>query len=162
VKAHSGQNINAHNATERLISFAWLSFWKAHSVLPHLRSQAGTAAIFGVPRAQHATDDQRRPDVAGLRASRRGARLATVAASPRPGSMLEDLMDEDLGPLTLFQDNGGKRTRLMTAMDAVNRRFGKFTAVPAVQGFKREWSARSESRSPNYTTRLAEVPSVRA
>ena len=46
-------------------------------------------------------------------------------------------------------------------MDAVNRRFGKFTAVPAVQGFKREWSARSESRSPNYTTRLAEVPSVR-
>ena len=80
----------------------------------------------------------------------------------KAGIILEDLMDEQLRPRTLFEDDDKKRTRLMTAMDAVNERFGKFTAVPAVQGFKREGSARSESRSPNYTTQLAEVPSVRA
>lgn len=50
----------------------------------------------------------------------------------------------------------------MLAMDEVNGWFGKFTAVPATHGFKRGWAARSENRSPHYTTRLDEVPSVRA
>lgn len=45
-------------------------------------------------------------------------------------------------------------------MDEANGRFGKFTAMPAAQGFTRGWSARSESRSPNYTTRLADVLGV--
>lgn len=80
----------------------------------------------------------------------------------KAGIMLEDLMEEHFRPRTLFEECGEKRARLMTAMDEVNGRFGKFTAVPAVQGFKRDWSARSESRSPNYTTRIAEVPAVRA
>lgn len=80
----------------------------------------------------------------------------------KAGIMLEDLMAEHLRPRTLFEEGGEKRARLMTAMDEINGRFGKFTAVPAVQGFKRDWSARSESRSPNYTTRIAEVPAVRA
>lgn len=80
----------------------------------------------------------------------------------KAGVMLEDLTEEHLRPRTLFEDHGDRRSRLMLAMDEVNGRFGKFTAVPAVQGFKREWSARSEARSPNYTTRIAEVPAVRA
>lgn len=80
----------------------------------------------------------------------------------KAGIMLEDLMDEQLRPRTLFEEDGDKRARLMTAMDEVNGQFGKFTAVPATQGFRREWTARSESRSPNYTTRIAEVPAVRA
>lgn len=80
----------------------------------------------------------------------------------KAGIMLEDLMAEHLRPRTLFEEGGEKRARLMTAMDEINGRFGKFNAVPAVQGFKRDWSARSESRSPNYTTRIAEVPAVQA
>lgn len=80
----------------------------------------------------------------------------------KAGVMLEELMQADLRPRTLFEDGSDKRIRLMTALDEVNGRFGKFTAVPAVQGFKRQWGARSESRSPNYTTRIAEVPAVRA
>jgi DNA polymerase V len=80
----------------------------------------------------------------------------------KAGIMLEDLIEERLRPSTLFEDAGDKRARLMIAMDEVNERFGKFTAVPAVQGFKRQWAARSEMRSPNYTTRLSEVPLVRA
>jgi len=80
----------------------------------------------------------------------------------KAGIMLEDLMDADHRPRTLFEDGSGRRGRLMAAMDEVNGRFGKFTAVPATQGFKRAWGARSEMRSPGYTTRIAEVPCVRA
>ena len=51
--------------------------------------------------------------------------------------------------------------RLMVALEEINGRFGKFTAVPAVQGFEHH-GARSNSRSPNCTTHVDEVPSVRA
>lgn len=76
--------------------------------------------------------------------------------------MLDDLMAAERRPLTLFEGDREKRARRMQAMDEVNGRFGKFTAVPAAQGFKRSWSGRSENRSPAYTTRLADVPMVRA
>lgn len=49
-----------------------------------------------------------------------------------------------------------------SASTPASGRFGRFTAVPAAQGFRRDWSARSEARSPNYTTRIAELPAVRA
>ncbi|GLI99015.1 Y-family DNA polymerase [Sphingobium sp. BS19] len=80
----------------------------------------------------------------------------------KAGIMLEDLMDADLRPRTLFEAEDDRHARLMAAMDEVNSRFGKFAAIPATQGFKRQWSARSEMRSPNYTTRVGEVPTVRA
>lgn len=80
----------------------------------------------------------------------------------KAGIMLEDLIDADLRPRTLFEEDGDRRTRLMMAMDEVNGRFGKFAAVPASQGFKRQWRARADAKSPNYTTRIAEVPSVKA
>ena len=80
----------------------------------------------------------------------------------KAGIMLEDLMDADLRPRTLFEGNDARQARLMVAMDEVNARFGKFAAIPATQGFNRQWSARSEMRSPNYTTRILEVPAVKA
>ena len=54
------------------------------------------------------------------------------------------------------------RARLMDALDEINSRFGKWTAVTASQGFKREWKLRSEMRSPAWTTSIDEVPTVRA
>jgi len=51
---------------------------------------------------------------------------------------------------------------LMRALDDINGRFGRLPAVPAAQGFKREWKMRAESRSPAWTTRLNEVPVVMA
>lgn len=50
----------------------------------------------------------------------------------------------------------------MSAIDAVNDRFGRLTEVTAAQGFKREWRLRSANKSPAWTTRIAEVPTVRA
>lgn len=80
----------------------------------------------------------------------------------KAGIVLEELIASELRPRTLFEEDSGRRTRLMTALDEVNGRFGKFTAAPASQGFKREWRARADMKSPSYTTRLDEVPAVRA
>lgn len=76
--------------------------------------------------------------------------------------MLDELVSEELRPRTLFEGDVDKRGRLMEALDAVNGRFGRFTAVPATQGFKRDWKMRADIKSPAYTTRIAEVPTVRA
>lgn len=52
----------------------------------------------------------------------------------------------------------------MAAMDACNARFGRGSLVPARAALvaKRTWSTKFEMRTPRYTTRLAEVPSVSA
>lgn len=77
------------------------------------------------------------------------------------GIMLDDLVAAELRPWTLFEGDVDRRERLMTALDVVNDRFAKFAAVPAVQGFRRDWKARSDNKSPSWTTRLDEVPVVR-
>lgn len=76
--------------------------------------------------------------------------------------MLDDLIAADLRPKTLFEGDTEKRVHLMRALDDINGRFGRLPAVPAAQGFKREWKMRAESRSPAWTTRLNEVPVVMA
>lgn len=52
----------------------------------------------------------------------------------------------------------------MDAVDACNRRFGRGTVVSASAGQEkaRSWSTKFEMRSPRYTTRLDELPVVRA
>lgn len=57
------------------------------------------------------------------------------------------------------------RSRLMAAMDAINGRFGKGTVHAGATGQagpKRSWGMRQERRTPQYTTRLADVPVARA
>jgi DNA polymerase V len=80
----------------------------------------------------------------------------------KAGVMLDDLIRDDLRPRTLFEGDRDKRERLMGALDSINGRFGRFTVIAGVQGFEREWRARAEMKSPAYTTRIAEVPVVRA
>ncbi len=85
-------------------------------------------------------------------------------AYSKAGVMLDDLLSADKRPRTLFEDDQAhaKRDRLLGALDDINGRFGKFTAVPGVQGFERNWRLRSERKSPAWTTRIDEVPRVRA
>ena len=80
----------------------------------------------------------------------------------KAGVMLDDLVAEADRPRTLFEGDPATRERLMAAVDAINARHGRWTAVPAVQGFRREWRARAADRSPAWTTRLADVPVVAA
>jgi nucleotidyltransferase/DNA polymerase involved in DNA repair len=99
-----------------------------------------------------------------IAAARRGAERAwrDGYAYTKAGIMLDDLVAADLRPRTLFEDDTGKRDRLMAALDEINGRFGKWTAVTASQGFRREWKLRSAMRSPAWTTSIAEVPTVKA
>jgi DNA polymerase V len=96
--------------------------------------------------------------------ARRGVEHAwrTGYGITKAGIILDDLMPAELRPRTLFEGDTERRVRLMEALDAVNQRYGRFMAVSATQGFKREWGARSDSKSPSYTTRLTDIPSVRA
>jgi nucleotidyltransferase/DNA polymerase involved in DNA repair len=99
-----------------------------------------------------------------IAAAKRGAERAwrDGYAYTKAGVMLDDLVAADLRPRTLFEEGTEKRDRLMNAIDEINGRFGKFAAVTASQGFKREWKMRSEMRSPSWTTDLNEVPRVQA
>jgi nucleotidyltransferase/DNA polymerase involved in DNA repair len=99
-----------------------------------------------------------------IAAARRGAEKAwrDGYAYTKAGIMLDDLLPEDERPRTLFEEDTAKRDRLMGALDAINGRFGTWTAVTASQGFKREWKMRSEMRSPAWTTDIGQVPTVRA
>ena len=55
-----------------------------------------------------------------------------------------------------------KSEKLMTALDAVNARFGRGTVRPG--GIRRvtPWSTRANNRSPRYTTRISELMEARA
>lgn len=99
-----------------------------------------------------------------IAAARRGAERAwrDGYAYTKAGIMLDELVAVDMRPRTLFEEDTGKRDRLMSALDEINGRFGKWTAVTASQGFRREWKLRSEMRSPAWTTSIAEVPTVKA
>jgi DNA polymerase V len=61
----------------------------------------------------------------------------------------------------LNRERGGA---LMAALDACNKRWGRGAVVPGTAGFARErgWSTKFEMRSPRYTTRVDELPVVRA
>ncbi len=97
-------------------------------------------------------------------AARRGAERAwrDGYAYTKAGIMLDDLVAADCRPRTLFEEDGEKRVRLMGALDEINGRFGRFTAVPGVQGVKREWKMRADMKSPAWTTQLTDVPRVGA
>ena len=50
----------------------------------------------------------------------------------------------------------------MAAMDRINAKYGRGTLFPAAAGIERAWKLRAAYHSPRYTTRLEELPSVRA
>ena len=99
-----------------------------------------------------------------------GAKLCATAAWPKinsqsyaftkAGVMLDDLLPLEDRPRTLF-DAPSRSPVLMTALDAVNSRFGKKTMVLASEGLSHSWQTRANHRSPRYTTRISELPTVR-
>lgn len=85
----------------------------------------------------------------------------------KAGVMLLDLQDASYQQieLDLEDDQAPNRSRLMTAMDTVNQRFGKgalHMASAGMAGDKRVWAMKQERRTPGYTTRWADILEVRA
>lgn len=101
------------------------------------------------------------------------AAVAGVRAIYRPGYnfakagvMLLDLVDAQLEQHELDLDEPPEdRGSLMSAMDVLNRRFGRGTVFPASAGTggqRRRWVMRQELKTPNYTTDWNELAIVRA
>jgi DNA polymerase V len=79
----------------------------------------------------------------------------------KAGVILDDLIKAGEAPQLLFEFERPRDARLMAALDAVNDRFGKKRMVLGSEGFRRQFEAKAEMRSPRYTTRLSDVPVVR-
>jgi DNA polymerase V len=65
--------------------------------------------------------------------------------------------------LDLEPDKAPDKGRLMGALDALNRRFGRGTVLLASTGLagdRRLWSMKQERRTPQYTTRWEDMPVV--
>ena len=87
------------------------------------------------------------------------------------GVMLLDLQPDsviqvelDLGDDDSLEEIADK-ARLMSAFDAINKRYGRGTmkmASAGLDGDRRVWSMRQERRTPAYTTNWADIPMVRA
>jgi len=81
----------------------------------------------------------------------------------KAGIVLIDLKEVTDLPAELFPSRDPERSaRLMGALDAVNRRFGRQTLAPAVAGVRQAWSMRRQRVSPRYTTQFDELLQVRA
>ncbi|MDF3822603.1 Y-family DNA polymerase [Leptospira sp. 96542] len=85
----------------------------------------------------------------------------------KTGVMLIDLSDASVlqGELDLEPELCENRGRLMTAMDGLNRRYGRGTVIIGSAGtgdMPRNWAMKQERRTPRYTTKISEIPVAKA
>ena len=82
----------------------------------------------------------------------------------KAGVVLIDLYKPDELPIgDLFASRDPEKSKaLMTALDAVNGRFGRGTLRPGAVAREAGWSMRRSSLSPCYTTRLSDLLAVKA
>ena len=98
-----------------------------------------------------------------LKAAQRGARAIYRDGFrySKAGIVMDDLIPANTAPRPLFDARDREHSdRLMTAMDAVNAKFGRGTITLAAAGIRRDWQTKFDMRSPRYTTRVAELPRV--
>lgn len=81
-------------------------------------------------------------------------------AYTKAGVMLDDLIADEKAPAMLFEIERPRDAKLMSALDAVNDRWGRKTLLLGSEGFQRDFEAKATMRSPRYTTRLSELPIV--
>ncbi len=81
-------------------------------------------------------------------------------AYTKAGVMLDDLIAAEKAPAMLFEIERPRDAKLMSALDAVNDRWGRKTLLLGSEGFQRDFEAKATMRSPRYTTRLSELPVV--
>ena len=148
----AGEKLRSHG----LVASRLTAFFHTNRNKPERPQYTGSRTVTLHPM----TSDSLELIAAARRAAERAWREGY--AYTKAGVLLDDLVAADMRPRTLFEGDTEKRARLMGALDEINGKFGKWTAVTASQGFKREWKLRSEMRSPAWTTSITEVPTVRA
>lgn len=83
-------------------------------------------------------------------------------AYSKSGVILDDLIPAELAPVDLFAHEQERSGRLSAALDAVNDRWGRKSLIVASEGFKRPFETKADMRSPRWTTRISDLPTVRA
>lgn len=83
-------------------------------------------------------------------------------AYTKAGVILDDLVTQDLAPVDLFAHQHEPAVRLSRALDAVNDRWGKKTVVLGSEGTRRGFEVKADMRTPRYTTRISDLPIVKA
>jgi DNA polymerase V len=106
------------------------------------------------------TDDTRKLVAAARRCIEAAWRDGFAYA--KAGVILDDLRRREDAPRTLFEAPDPRAAALMRAMDEVNAKYGRNTVFPAAMGIRRSWRQRADHRSPRYTTRLSDLPVLRA
>jgi DNA polymerase V len=91
-----------------------------------------------------------------------GAAWRDGFAYVKAGVILDDLRRREEAPRGLFDLPRQRSEALMKAMDELKARYGRHTVFPAAMGIERPWKLRAAHHSPRYTTRLSELPLVRA
>lgn len=84
--------------------------------------------------------------------------MPVAARRLRTGSVLQ-------GELDLEDEQSSDRSRLMTALDALNSRYGRGTVQMACTGVDdktRKWGMKKGRPTPQYTTQWEDVPVARA
>ncbi|MDY0971212.1 Y-family DNA polymerase [Siccibacter turicensis] len=82
----------------------------------------------------------------------------------KAGVMLGDFFSQGVAQLNLFDDNAPRLNSeaLMKLLDGMNHRYGRGTLQFAAQGIEQPWQMKREMLSPAYTTRLNDIPTVKA
>ncbi len=83
-------------------------------------------------------------------------------AYTKAGIILDDLVPQEMAPVDLFAHEQARAGKVSAVLDSINDRWGKKTLILASEGFKRASETKASMRSPRYTTRLADLPTVRA
>jgi len=78
----------------------------------------------------------------------------------KAGVVVMDFVPEDKVQRTLFDNSNPKHAQVMTALDALNKRFGQQKIKLAIQDQKRVWKMRQEKLSPRYSTNLNDVITI--
>lgn len=80
----------------------------------------------------------------------------------KAGVLVGDIVPSDQVQLGIFDSvDRSKRGTLMKSIDTINAQMGRDKVRLAVQGFDRKWRLRQERLSPCYTTRFADILTVR-
>jgi DNA polymerase V len=81
----------------------------------------------------------------------------------KAGIMLGDFFSQGVAQLNLFDENSPRAgsERLMEVLDHLNAKDGKGTLYFAGQGIQQQWQMKRDMLSPRYTTRYADLLTVR-
>lgn len=116
---------------------------------------SGSVAL---PLGEHSSDERRIVGVAA-RGVRRIYRPGFAYA--KAGVLLSEIVPAEMAPRDLFTDDEARERsdRLMSAMDAINAKFGRGTLhSAAVRAARGPWVMSRGSLSPAYTTNWEELP----